>query len=74
MSDFDYDLFLAHASEDKAGFVRELAALLEQHGLKVWFDESELQVGDSLVRSIDDGIRRSRFGVVVLSQAFFAKR
>jgi TIR domain len=74
MEDFDYDLFISHASEDKAGFVRELVALLEQHGLKVWFDEAELQVGDSLVQSIEDGLRRSRFGVVVLSRAFFAKR
>jgi len=28
-------------------------------------------VGDSLRRSIDDGLRRSRFGVVILSGAFF---
>jgi hypothetical protein len=73
VDDFDFDLFISHASEDKDGFVRELVALLEQHGLRVWFDEAELQVGDSLVGSIDDGLRRSRFGVVVLSPAFFAK-
>jgi len=32
-----------------------------------------LRVGDSLRRKIDAGIARSRFGVVVLSKAFFAK-
>lgn len=74
MGNFDYDLFISHASEDKAGFVRQLVALLEERGLKVWFDEAELQVGDGLVQSIEDGLRRSRFGVVVLSPAFFAKR
>jgi len=73
VNDFDFDLFISHASEDKEGFVRELVALLERHGLRVWFDEAELQVGDSLVGSIDEGLRRSRFGVVVLSPAFFAK-
>ena len=74
MDGYDYDLFISHASEDKVGFVRELVTLLEQHGLRVWFDEAVLQVGDGLVQSIEDGLRRSRFGVVVLSPAFFAKR
>ena len=32
-----------------------------------------MTVGDSLRRSIDTGLARSRFGVVVLSQEFFAK-
>jgi hypothetical protein len=74
MPEFDYDLFISHASEDKEGFVRELVDLLVARGLRVWFDEAELQVGDSLVRSIDDGLSRSRFGVVILSRAFFAKQ
>jgi TIR domain len=39
----------------------------------VWYDEFELRIGDSLRRKIDTGISRSRFGVVVLSRAFFAK-
>src|SRR3954454_9309840 len=73
MASADFDLFISHASEDKVGFVRELVTLLEQRGLRVWFDEAEIQVGDSLVSLIDDGLRRSRFGVVVLSKAFFAK-
>ncbi len=71
--DYDYDLFISHASEDKEGFVRELVALLDARGLRVWFDEAELQVGDSLMQSIDNGLGRSRLGVVVLSRAFFAK-
>lgn len=74
MDEYDYDLFISHASEDKAGFVRDLVAELERRGVRVWFDEAELDVGDSLVESIDDGLRRSRFGAVVLSPAFFSKR
>lgn len=73
MSNFDYDVFVSHASEDKEGFVRPLVAELERLGANVWFAERELKVGDSLTRSIDDGLRRSRFGIVVLSQAFFRK-
>ena len=68
-----YDLFISHATEDKEDFVRPLAKALEEHGLRVWYDETELRVGDSLRRSIDRGLANSRYGVVVLSSAFFAK-
>jgi hypothetical protein len=39
----------------------------------VWYDEFELKIGDSLRQKIDKGLARSRFGVVVLSQAFLGK-
>jgi hypothetical protein len=69
----DYDVFVSHASEDKAAVVTPLANALKQRGLSVWFDHFELRIGDSLRRKIDAGISRSRFGIVVLSPAFFAK-
>jgi hypothetical protein len=70
----DFDVFISHASEDKDSVVRALAAALnDDHGLRVWYDEFELRIGDSLRRKIDAGIARSRFGVVVLSHSFFAK-
>jgi hypothetical protein len=70
----EFDVFISHASEDKDAVVRALAhALQEDHGLRVWYDEFELKLGDSLRRKIDAGIARTRFGVVVLSHAFFAK-
>jgi len=67
------DLFLSHASEDTATVARPLYAKLVERGLTVWFDDAELQIGDSLSRKIDDGLSRCRFGVVVLSRSFFAK-
>jgi TIR domain len=69
----EWDVFISHASEDKDDFVRRLAHGLEEKGLKVWFDEFTLTVGDSLRRSIDDGLSRSRFGIVVISPAFLRK-
>lgn len=68
-----HDVFISHASEDKMEVARPLAALLIQHGLKVWFDEHELTVGDSLRRAIETGLRSSRFGIVILSKSFFEK-
>lgn len=71
--DREYDVFISHATEDKEEFVRPLADELKSLGLEVWYDDFVLKVGDSLRRSIDMGLARSRFGVVVLSSSFFAK-
>lgn len=69
----EYDLFISHASEDKEELVRPLAVALEGLGVKVWYDEFTLKVGDSLRRSIDGGLSSSRFGTVILSSSFFSK-
>jgi hypothetical protein len=68
-----WDVFVSHASEDKASVARPLALALESHGVSVWLDDFELRIGDSLRRKIDHGLARSRFGVVVFSKSFFAK-
>jgi hypothetical protein len=60
-------------SEDKVDIFRPLAHALVELDIKVSYDEFELGVGDSLRRKIDAGIANSRFGVVVLSPAFFGK-
>jgi hypothetical protein len=69
-----WDVFVSHASEDKEDFVRPLAHALAQLGVKVWYDEFSLEVGDSLSRSIDKGLNGSRFGLVVLSESFINKQ
>lgn len=70
---FAYDVFVSHASEDKATVARPLVASLSALGLHVWFDETALRLGDGLRSSIDHGLTHSRFGVVILSQHFLAK-
>src|ERR1700733_1048300 len=67
------DLFISHASEDKDSFVRPLSRALTARGWSMWVDELELTIGDSLTSRIDAALAQSRFGVVVLSKAFFAK-
>lgn len=71
--DVEYDVFISHASEDKDEVVRPLAKALLDRGLRVWYDEFELRIGDSLRRKIDVGLSKSRFGVVVLSRNFIRK-
>lgn len=68
-----HDAFISHASEDKEDFVRPLAEALIEAGFDIWYDEMTLKVGDSLRQSIDRGLSQSRFGIVVLSTAFFSK-
>jgi hypothetical protein len=68
-----YDAFICHASEDKEDFVRPLAERLRQQHIHVWYDEFSLSIGDSLSQKIDEGLAKSRFGIVVLSPAFFSK-
>ena len=72
-TDREWDVFICHASEDKAAFVRPLADGLKKHGVKVWYDEFALTIGDSLRRSIDYGLTNSRYGVVVISRNFMLK-
>lgn len=50
-----------------------LAKSLSSAGVKVWYDEFSLSVGDSLSKSIDRGLARSKFGVIVLSEHFISK-
>ena len=69
-----WDVFISHASEDKDSFVRPLAAELRKNGLRVWYDEFSLRLGDSLNESINKGLSESQFGIVVLSRAFFEKQ
>jgi len=69
----EWDLFICHASEDKEEIVRPLVKALISAGFQVWYDEFTLTIGDSLRRSIDRGLARSKYGLVILSPNFFAK-
>jgi hypothetical protein len=68
-----WDIFISHASEDKTTAALPLAEHLIRSGLRVWLDRCELMLGDSLRQKIDDGLAHSAYGVVILSNAFFAK-
>lgn len=73
MTDYKWHLFISHASEDKETFVRPLADELGHRGLRVWYDDQTLTLGDSLRKKIDEGLSQSRYGLVVLSPRFFEK-
>jgi hypothetical protein len=57
-----------------ASVASPLTELLHRKGLRVWLDANKLTLGDSLSRKIDEGLARSAFGAVILSEQFFKKR
>ena len=73
LEDRDFDVFVAHASEDKDEVTRPLAKALRAHGLTVWFDEFEIVIGDSIAGKIGNGLARSRSGIIIFSPAFFKR-
>ena len=68
-----WDAFISHAGEDNVAVVEPLARMLLDGGLRIWVDFHELRVGDRLRERIGDGLTRSRYGIVVFSNAFFGK-
>ena len=68
--DFKYDVFLSHSEKDKL-VVRPIAERLRTDGLRVWFDEWEIRVGDSIPSKIEEGLEHSRVLVLCMSANAF---
>jgi len=68
-----WDVFISYASEDMEAVAKPLAYLLQEKGVKVWLDKLEVSLGDSIHQSIEEGLSRSRFAIVILSKSFFEK-
>lgn len=65
-------VYLAHASEDKAR-VRPIAEYLMANGIDVWFDEWEIEPGDSLRQKMEEGLGAMTHFVVVLTKTSVGK-
>jgi hypothetical protein len=68
-----FDVFLCHAGPDKAVVVEPLVAEIKASGISCWYDVHEIRWGQSLSQRISDGLRRSRFVIVVLSESFLGR-
>jgi hypothetical protein len=74
VSEGRWDFFISHASADKETVARPLAHALAARGLRVWYDELQIKIGDDLADVIAFGTKASLFGVVVLSKSFVGRR
>ena len=68
-----WDVFISHASEDKETIVEPLVQLLEENGISCWYDKKDIGWGDSIIDSINDGLKKSKYALVVLSENFISK-
>jgi hypothetical protein len=65
------DIFVSYSHKDSKEIVQLLVEELEALGLDVWHDGEEITLGDSISESIDEGLRKSDFGAVVVSRNYF---
>jgi len=68
------DVFICHASEDKPDVVKPLVGAFQQASISYWYDEAEIMWGDSITEKVNEGLRISRYVIVVLSEAFLSKK
>lgn len=59
VEEFIYDVFLSHSSKDSP-VVREIAERLRADGIKVWFNEWFLKLGDNIREKTEEGLENSR--------------
>nr|WP_315166508.1 toll/interleukin-1 receptor domain-containing protein [uncultured Flavobacterium sp.] len=59
-------VFISHSSTDKK-FVRTLKDCLLENSIETWFDEDQLDLGDSLVSKLENALDNSSHLVIVLS-------
>lgn len=64
--------FVSHSSKDRA-FVKKLVDAMLRYGIDAWWDAYEIRPGDSIRRKINEGLRSSTYGVVVLSHNYYEK-
>jgi hypothetical protein len=73
MTDELRDIFMCHASEDKAEIVGPIIEAFGQAGITHWYDEAEIKWGDSITQKVNEGLTVSRYVIVVFSPAFIGK-
>jgi len=67
------DVFICHASEDKSDIIKPLVAAFKRESISYWYDEAEIKWGDSIPDKINEGLRISRYVIVVISKSFLSK-
>lgn len=68
------DVFVCHAYVDKARFVAPLVRALGRRAVNCWVDEGEVAPGDSLIASIENGLRTSQYVAVLITPAFLDRQ
>ena len=73
MASTNWDAFISYAREDEEEAAVPLAAAPKRAGLRVWLDREVLKLGDPLLRRLQDGLSKSRYGIPIVSRHFLAR-
>lgn len=63
--DYEFDVFLAHHSDDKS-IVLEISTKLKQRGLKPWVDDEQIVPGRSFQEAIQQAIPTVKTAAIIL--------
>jgi RNA-directed DNA polymerase len=69
----DFDIFISHASEDKAEIARPIFEACQKLGLKAFLDEEHIGWGQSFTKKINTALGAARTILVVVSSSSVAK-
>ncbi len=64
----DFDVFISHASEDKAGIARPVYEACERFGIKAFLDEEHIAWGKSFTEKINTALGAARTVLAVVTQ------
>lgn len=67
----EYDVFLSHYSGDGA-LASSLQRALTAAGLSVWYDGAEIKLGDSILAKMQEGLQKSRYGLILFTPGFLS--
>jgi hypothetical protein len=68
MLHLEFDVFICHASRDKEPVVLPIVEACKKIGVRCWFDAHEIQWGEDIAARVADGLQKSRFVLVVVSE------
>jgi hypothetical protein len=66
---FSFDAFLSYSRKDSS-VVQKLVSWLRERRVLTWFDEEQIDIGDTILDKIQDGLSSSRYLIVGLSKSY----
>jgi TIR domain len=71
----DYDVFLSYAHRDGKPMANRLVnSLRNTFQVSVWFDATDVGAGELLGDKIDEGLRKARVGVILVTRGYLESR
>jgi hypothetical protein len=72
--DNNWNIFICHASEDKTTVADKLFFKLKKlFSEEIWYDDNSILIGDETDNKVFEGLLRTKYGIIILSNNFFTK-